>query len=96
MSEKKGHFEKGRWVEDNAPVSVPESAPAVPTGERRTNEASHAVQMAVEGMVSSGQHLPGTPEGHDHIEQAARIAAENLERAINEWSLSARLALRRF
>ncbi len=96
MSEKKGHFDRGRWIEDSDPVSEPEPAPAAPTVEERINEASQSVQKAVGDVVNSGQHLLGTPEGHEHIERAARNAAENLERAINEWAASARLALRRF
>jgi len=63
MSETKGHFERGRWVEE------PEPAPAAPTA--------------------------GTPDGHEQIEEAARKAAEDLERAINVWAESARKALER-
>ena len=63
MSETKGHFERGRWVEDR------ELAPAAPTA--------------------------GTPDAHEQIEEAARKAAEDLERAINAWAESARKALER-
>ncbi len=63
MSETKGHFERGRWVEE------PEPAPAAPTA--------------------------GTPDAHEQIEEAARKAAEDLERAINAWAESARKALQK-
>ncbi len=71
MSEAKGHFEWGRWVEE------PKPAPAVPT------------------TGSTGRHQPGTPDAHEQIEEAARKAAEDLERAINAWAESARKALER-
>jgi hypothetical protein len=71
MSETKGHFERGRWVED------PEPAPVAPT------------------TGSAGRHPPGTPDAHEQIEQAARKAGEDLERAINAWAASARQGLQK-
>lgn len=97
MSEGEGRFVKGRWVTDPAPVpeSEPESAPVAPTVEEHLHEASQSVKKAVDDVVSAGQHLLGTPEGHEHIQQAAKKAAEDLERAINSWAESARQALQR-
>ncbi|WP_054847635.1 hypothetical protein [Methanoculleus chikugoensis] len=97
MSETEGRFEKGgRWVVDPAPEPEEEPAPATPpTIEKRMQEASESVRKAVNDVVSTGQHLFGTPEGHEHIQQAARKAGEDLERAINSWAESARRALQR-
>ena len=95
MSETKGHFERGRWVLDPEPTPEPEPAPAAPTVEERMHETSQSVRKAVADVVSAGHHLLGTPEGHEHIERAARKAGEDLERAINAWAESARQALRR-
>ncbi|MCK8518856.1 hypothetical protein [Methanoculleus sp. 7T] len=95
MSETKGHFERGRWVLDPEPTPEPEPEQAAPTVEERVHEASQSVRKAVTDVVSAGHHLLGTPEGHEHIEQAARKAGEDLERAINAWAESARQALRR-
>jgi hypothetical protein len=80
MSGKKGHFEKGRWIEDRDPEPGPE--PAAPAAKERIEESSRP--------------LPGAPVVSVEIERAARQAAENLERAVNEWAASARLALRKF
>jgi hypothetical protein len=95
MSETKGHFEQGRWVEDPDPVPEPEPVPAAPTVDERINGASQSVRKAIGDVVSAGQHLLGTSEGHEHIEHAARKAGADLERAINEWAESARRALLR-
>lgn len=94
MNETKGRFVKGRWIVDPAPAPE-EEAPATPTIEARVQEASESVRKAVNDVVSTGQHLLGTSEGHEHIQQAARKAGEDLERAINAWAESARQALQR-
>lgn len=97
MSETNGHFEQGRWVLDPPPAPEPKKEPAAaaPSVEARMQEASQSVRKAVNDVVSAGNHLLRTQEGHDHIEQAARKAGEDLERAINAWAESARLALQR-
>ncbi|MCT8336334.1 hypothetical protein FKB36_02190 [Methanoculleus sp. Afa-1] len=109
MNETKGHFEMGRWVLDPDPVVEVKPEPTVkiepeagatseqaaPTIEKQMQETSESVRKAVNNVVSTGQHLFGTPEGHEHIQQAARKAGEDLERAINAWAESARRALQR-
>ena len=75
--------------------SEAKSEQAAPTIEEQMQEASQSVRKAVNNVVSTGQHLFGTPEGHEHIQQAARKAGEDLERAINGWAESARRALQR-
>ncbi|NLM30114.1 MAG: hypothetical protein GX216_06765 [Methanomicrobiales archaeon] len=70
MSEKRGHFERGRWVED------PEPAP----------------QVSVAG--STGSRPTGASDAQT-IEEAARRAGEELERAIDAWAESARKSLQR-
>lgn len=95
MSETEGRFEQGRWVPNPAPAPEEEPAPAAPTVDERMQEASQSVRKAVNDVMNAGHHLLGTPEGHEHIQQAARKAGEDLERAINSWAESARQALRR-
>ncbi len=95
MSETEGRFERGRWIVDPAPAPEEEPAPAAPTVDEHVHEASNSVRKAVNDVVNAGHHLFGTPEGHERIEQAARKAGEDLERAINAWAESARRALRR-
>ncbi|MFA5613357.1 MAG: hypothetical protein WC993_02680 [Methanoculleus sp.] len=71
MSEKRGHFERGRWVEDPDPV------PPVPV------------------IRSTERHSAGVSDAHKEIEEAARRAGEDLERAIDAWAESARESLQR-
>ncbi|KLK89109.1 hypothetical protein SZ63_01265 [Methanoculleus sediminis] len=101
MSETEGRFVQGRWVVDPAPApeeepaTEAEPAPDAPTVEKRVQEASESVRKAVNDVVNAGQHLFGTSEGHEHIQQRARKAGEELERAISAWAESARRALQR-
>lgn len=89
MSGKQGHFEQGRWVEDPEPVA---DTPAI---EERIQETSCSVRKAIDDVIGLGRHLFGTQEGREHIEQTARAAGEDLERAINDIAESARRALKR-
>lgn len=59
----------------------PALEPAAPNAGERIGEASRPLDRT---------------GGDGDVERAAREAAENLERAVNEWAASARLALRRF
>jgi hypothetical protein len=103
MSEKEGHFENGRWVEE--PEAEPEteqipieSGPAPESGasaEDLLAEASQSVRKAVDDVVKATRHLFGTPEGRDHIERSARKAGSDLEKAINDAAESARKTLER-
>ncbi|MDK2889829.1 MAG: hypothetical protein PWR21_461 [Methanoculleus sp.] len=95
MSETEGRFEQGRWVPNPPPAPEEEPAPASPTVDERMQEASQSVRKAVNDVMNAGHHLLGTPEGHERIEQAARKAGEDLERAIDSWAESARQALGR-
>ncbi|NLA38988.1 MAG: hypothetical protein GX882_06355 [Methanomicrobiales archaeon] len=71
MSEMRGHFERGRWVEE------PEPAPPAPAA------------------GSTDRQSPGASDAHRKIEEAARKAGEDLERAINAWAESARKSLQK-
>ncbi len=107
MGETEGRFVRGQWVVDPTPAPeektepevdpIPEEEPALaaPTIEERMHETAESVRRAVGDVVSTDQHLLGTPEGHEHIQQAARKAGEDLERAINAWAESARRALQK-
>lgn len=80
------------------PETRAESEPAsgaAPTIEAQLHEASRSVRKAVDDVMNAGHRLLGTPEGHEQIEQAARKAGEDLERAINGWAEAARRALQR-
>ncbi|MDN7024573.1 hypothetical protein FGU65_06680 [Methanoculleus sp. FWC-SCC1] len=103
MSEKAGHFDNGRWVEEpeteTETEEIPiESGPAPESGastEDLLADASQSVRKAVDDVVRAGRHLFGTPAGREQIERSARKAGSDLEKAINEMAESARKALER-
>lgn len=86
MSEKKGRFEKGRWVEGTEIAEETEAHKV----EKLAEEASRSVNKAIDDVVNLGKHLLGTPEGRSHIERRARKAGEDLEQAIREAAEAAK------
>ncbi|WP_067052502.1 hypothetical protein [Methanofollis ethanolicus] len=92
MSEQKGHFESGRWVEDREPEAVPETpeTPKAPQVDEMVHEASTSVKKAIDDVVHLGKHLFGTKGGRDHLEKKARAAGAELEKAIGEVAEAAR------
>jgi hypothetical protein len=103
MSEKQGHFEKGRWIpeaESGAATRISpdektsgETAAEAPDVEKFVDEASRSVHKAMNDVVRLGRHLFGTPEGRGHIEKKARKAGEDLEQAIEDMAEAARKTL---
>ncbi|QYZ79757.1 hypothetical protein E2N92_10115 [Methanofollis formosanus] len=87
MTQKEGHFEKGRWVEYEEPAPAAPSAPSV---DDLIDEASKSVRRAVGDVTALGRHLFLTEEGRGHLEKKARDAGSALERAVNEVAEKAR------
>ncbi len=86
MSEMKGHFERGRWIEESRTAPAAPAAPVKPV----------APAAPAKPAAGSAGHSPsGAPDAHEQIEQAARKAGEDLDRAINAWAESARKALQK-
>lgn len=103
MSEKKGHFEKGRWIPDPEPGADVRISPEeeisgeakakTPDVEKLVDEASSSVHKAIDDVVHLGRHLFGTPEGREHIEKKARKAGKDLEQTIEDVAAAAREAI---
>jgi hypothetical protein len=98
MTEAKGHFENGRWVEYREPEPAQEPGPEPGPGGARIDdlagEASQSVRKAIDDVVRLGHNLFFTPEGRDHIERTAKKAGGDLERTIDEMVKSARKSMR--
>jgi len=98
MTEARGHFDNGRWVEDREPEPAQEPAPEPePSGARIEDlvcEASCSVHKAIDDVVRLGHNLFFTPEGRDHIERTAKKAGGDIERAIDEMVTSARQSMK--
>ncbi|WP_332450584.1 hypothetical protein [Methanoculleus sp.] len=82
-------------IEPEAGAEPEPRSETAPTVEAQLHEASRSVRKAANDVMNAGHRLLGTPEGHEQIEQAARKAGEDLERAIKGWAESARRALQR-
>jgi len=92
MSEQKGHFESGRWVEDREPEAAQETpqTPQTPQVDEMVHEASTSAKKAIDDVLRLGKHLFGTKEGRDHLEKKVRAAGAELEKAIGEVAEAAR------
>lgn len=90
MTQKEGHFEKGRWVEEEEPAPETPSAPSAPSVDDLIDEASQSVRRAVGDVTALGRHLFLTEEGRGHLEKKARDAGAVLERAVTEVAEKAR------
>ncbi|MDD3407635.1 MAG: hypothetical protein PHP13_06080 [Methanomicrobium sp.] len=97
MEEKKGHFEKGRWIEDMPGEDTNNENDKFKSGEgknseddidRIISETTESVKTAVESVISLGNTLFGTKEGRLEIEKKAKAAGssfiKSLEDAIEE------------
>lgn len=83
MAEKKGHFEKGTWVED------PVAAPAAPTKEEnpidiRFAAATKSVISAMDDLTKVTRDLVGTDEGRKHIEKSVKETTDNVKKSFDD------------
>ncbi len=83
MAEKKGHFEKGTWVED------PVAAPAAPQKEEnpidlRLAAATKSVISAMDDLAKVTRDLVGTDEGRKHIEKSVKETTDNVKKSFDD------------
>jgi hypothetical protein len=79
MTEKKGHFDKGVWVEE--PV-VPEKK-EIPI-DTRLEDATKAVIAAMDNAAKVTHDLVATEEGKKHIEKTIKDASEQVEKTYSD------------
>ncbi|HNX17174.1 MAG TPA: hypothetical protein PKM50_02475 [Methanoregula sp.] len=84
MTEKKGHFEKGIWVED--PVTPPVATPAKDTTQidTRLAAATKSVISAMDDLAKVTRDLVGTEEGRKHIENTVKETTENVRKSFDD------------
>lgn len=61
-----GHFDNGRWVENEEPESSP-PAGADENIETRLRSAAGQIGKGIDELISAGSELIGTPEGRQVI-----------------------------
>jgi hypothetical protein len=81
MTEKKGHFEKGLWVEEK-------QSPATQTGEtvidKRFSDATKSVISSVDDMMKVTRDLITTEEGKQYIEKTLKDTQTQIQKSFDE------------
>ncbi len=105
MAGTRGHFEKGRWVEEPIPGEEAENtqhtekkepdAEVEEIIEEIIDSARQSVSRAVTDVMTLGKTLFGTKKGRDHLEKEAVKAGEKMEKVINEAVEDARKKLKK-
>jgi hypothetical protein len=100
MAEKKGHFEKGRWIDEeeaagmNAAGAADESgeAGAEGTGEsiddfdEKIAELRSSVSKNLSDLFGIGKALITTEKGREHLAKKVKKAEEKIEGAVEDIS----------
>lgn len=80
MTEKPGHFEKGRWVVDSEPL-VPQ--PGEDTIDKRLSEATRAVISSVDNVMSVTHDLITTDDGKLFIEKTIKETQMQIQQSFD-------------
>ena len=86
MTEKKGHFEKGLWVED--PVAAP--AKEENQIEIRLAAATKSVLVAMDDFAKVTRDLVATEEGKKHIENTVKETTVQVRKSFDDVLSQAR------
>ena len=81
MTEKKGHFENGRWVEESEP-SVPKTGGNVI--DKRFSEATQSVISSVNDVMKVTHDLVTTEEGKQYIEKTIKDTQAQIQKSFDE------------
>ena len=81
MTEKKGHFENGRWVTENEPSVTQTSENVI---DKRFSEATQAVISSVNDVMNVTHDLITTDEGKQYIEKTIRNTQEQIQKSFDE------------
>jgi len=81
MTEKKGHFENGRWVTESEP-SVTQTTENVI--DKRFSEATQAVISSVNDVMNVTHDLITTEEGKQYIEKTIKNTQEQIQKSFDE------------
>ena len=83
MTEKKGHFENGRWVAESEPSVTQTSENVI---DKRFSEATQAVISSVNDVMNVTHDLITTEEGKQYIEKTIKNTQEQIQKSFNEIS----------
>ena len=81
MAEKKGHFEKGLWVEEKEPSATPTGAPVI---DKRLSDATKSVISSVDDMMKVTRDLLTTEEGKQYLEKTLKDTQTQIQKSFDE------------
>jgi hypothetical protein len=81
MTEKKGHFEKGLWVEEKEPPATPTGAPVI---DKRLSDATKSVISSVDDMMKVTHDLITTEEGKKYLEKTLKDTQMQIQKSFDE------------
>jgi hypothetical protein len=81
MTEKKGHFEQGIWVEEK---EAPAQKPADNKIEERLTTATKNVISAVDELAKATHDLLATEEGKKHIEKTVKETTDQVQKSFDD------------
>ena len=81
MTEKKGHFEQGRWVVENEPPVTEQEGNAI---EKRFSEVTTSVISSIDEVMNVTHDLVTTEEGKQYIEKTIKDTQHQVQKSLNE------------
>jgi len=81
MTEKKGHFEQGRWVVESEP-SV--TQPGGNVFEKRFSDATKSVISSIDDVMKVTRDLVTTEEGKQHIEKTIKDTQTQIQKSFDD------------
>jgi hypothetical protein len=81
MTEKKGHFEQGRWVEEIESPAPPTEGNVIDT---RFSEATKSVISSIDNVMKVTRDLVTTEEGKQYIEKSVKDTQTQIQRSFDE------------
>ena len=82
MTEKKGHFEKGIWVEDAITSETPKKDAS--QIDVRLTAATRSVITAMDELAKATHDLVATEEGKKHIEKTVKETTVQIEKSFDD------------
>lgn len=81
MTEKKGHFEQGRWVEESEPVAAPVDKNVI---DKRFSEATKSVISSIDDVMKVTHELVTTKEGKQYIEKTIKDTQSQIQKSFDD------------
>jgi ElaB/YqjD/DUF883 family membrane-anchored ribosome-binding protein len=81
MTESKGHFEQGRWVEKSEPATAPADENVI---DKRFAEATKSVISSVDDVMKVTHDLVTTKEGKQYIEKTIKDTQTQIQKSFDD------------